>query len=213
MPTRRPYHSPRREREALATRQDILRAARELFTARGYGRVTVADIARQANTALKTVYASVGTKSDLLHCLIDSGISQSHATATLEKLRDATSLESAITLVARGTRADHERHRPTIDVLYSAVASDDSARDVWEHMVTLYRGALEEAARQIVGKGFAPRFDVPGVRDRLWFCFGMNAWRTLTVDCEWSYDDAERTLRRQAISILTEPPSIPPGTR
>ncbi|PXY33362.1 hypothetical protein BAY59_09715 [Prauserella coralliicola] len=51
----------------------------------------------------------------------------------------------------------------------------------------------------------APRFKVPDTADRLWFCFGMNAWRTLTVDCQWSYDDAERTLRHQALSILTEP--------
>ncbi|RAS60594.1 hypothetical protein C8D87_11112 [Lentzea atacamensis] len=37
----------------------------------------------------------------------------------------------------------------------------------------------------------------------LWFCFGFGAWRTLVKECGWSWDDAERWLARQAVTIFT----------
>ncbi|MGC7095173.1 TetR/AcrR family transcriptional regulator [Amycolatopsis lurida] len=201
----RSYHSPRREQEALRTRQEILAAARELFIAHGYARVTVAEIARAAGTAVKTVYSSVGTKADVLHTLISGDMGESRSTETLERLRDASSLDDAIALVAAGTRADNETHRRMVDLLHSAVASDEGARETWEHVISRYREALRAAAAQIVEKGFLdPRFEVGDVADRLWFCFGLNAWRTLVVECSWSYDDVERTLARQARCMLTE---------
>jgi AcrR family transcriptional regulator len=52
------------------TRQDILRTAREQFVTHGYALVTMSDIARATGGAVKTVYASVGTKSEILHELM-----------------------------------------------------------------------------------------------------------------------------------------------
>jgi hypothetical protein len=165
----------------------------------------MSEIARTAGTAVKTVYASVGTKVDVLHALIASGMDGFQSTDTFEQLGDASSLESAIALVARGTRADHERSQSVIDLLYSAAASDDGAREAWQQVITRYRRSLRDAAGVMVRKGLvAPRFEAEGVADRLWFCFGLAAWRTLVVDCRWTYDDAEHTLRRQALCMLTE---------
>lgn len=177
-----------------------------MFLDRGYARVTMSDIAREAGTAVKTVYASVGTKSDILHTLTEVDMAGSSLTKTLEHLRDATGLESSVAMMARGTRADNERHRSMVDLLYASMASDDGARATWRHMVTGYRCGLRAGAEFIVGEGFVdPPFEVEGVADRLWFCFGPNAWRTLVADCHWTYDDAERTLRNQAVHLLTEP--------
>ncbi|MBN6038314.1 TetR/AcrR family transcriptional regulator [Amycolatopsis sp. 195334CR] len=201
----RSYHSPRREQEASRTRQEILAAARELFLAHGYTRVTVAEIARAAGTAVKTVYSSVGTKTDVLHTLISADMGEPESTEILARLPAASSLEDAIALVAAGTRADNEAHHRVVDLLHSAVAGDEGAREAWEHMHARYRETLRTTAAQIVEKGFlAPRFEVDDVADRLWFCFGLNAWRTLVVECAWPYDEAERTLARQALCMLTE---------
>jgi hypothetical protein len=48
----------------------------------------------------------------------------------------------------------------------------------------------------------APALDIDSVADRLWFCFGPAAWRSLVVDCGWSYDAAERLLAGQAVALL-----------
>jgi hypothetical protein len=88
------------------------------------------------------------------------------------------------------------------------MASDEKARQIWTYVVTQYRQALREVAEHLAAVGVvAPHLDVDGVADRLWFCFGLTAWRSLVVDCGWSYDDAERLLARQALSMLEEPRS------
>ena len=163
------------------------------------------DIARAAGTAVKTLYASVGTKAEILHTLAAADMESSQSAAeTIVKMGDAPDLETAIEQVARGTRSDHEQFSSSVDLLYSAMASDDGARKAWDHVHAEYRKALREAAVQLVSHGLVA-FDVDAVADRLWFCFGLSAWRTLIVDCKWSYDEAERTLRRQAMAMLTEP--------
>src|SRR5437764_7435333 len=66
---KRRYESPRRRAQADATRRDILEAAQRLFEADGYAATTMADIATEANVALKTVYLAFQTKSGLLRTL------------------------------------------------------------------------------------------------------------------------------------------------
>jgi AcrR family transcriptional regulator len=202
----RSYRSPLREREAAETRQEILRAARELFATRGYARTTVADIARRAGTAVKTVYASAGTKADILAELLASDVANSGADETVAAVRETRELESAIRVVARGTRTGNESNRQSIEIMYSAMTSQDVAEGVWRQATTDYRRSLREIAQYLADIGeLAPGLDVPRAADRLWFCFGIPAWRTLVLDCGWSYDDAEQWLCRQAARMLGEP--------
>jgi len=77
MPTKRAYASPLREKAAAQTREAILRAATELFGRRGYGLVTVADIAAAAGVSPKTVFASVGSKREIMDRIIDAGVAAS----------------------------------------------------------------------------------------------------------------------------------------
>jgi AcrR family transcriptional regulator len=201
----RPYHSPRRHQEAERTRQDILRTARDLFLAHGYDRVTMADIARETGIAVKTVYASVGTKSGVLQGVLAAEVAESRSIETLAQLPLAPDLESAMRLVARGTRDDHERFDPTVGLLASAKDSDDGAKQVWDSMVVQYRGALHTTAEHLVGRGLVPpHLDVDATADRLWFCFGLAAWRTLILDCGWDYDTAEDWLARQGVTMLAD---------
>src|SRR3954447_2441921 len=55
-----------RERKKVRTRQAIADAARELFVQRGYDAVTVADVARAADVAEKTVFNYFPAKEDLV---------------------------------------------------------------------------------------------------------------------------------------------------
>jgi AcrR family transcriptional regulator len=201
-PSSRAYHSPRREREASRTRQEILDTARELFTAHGYARVTMAEIAQSAGTALKTLYASVGTKTQILHTLIADDVAGSRDPDIAVEVLRAPDLESAVALVARTTRVNTERFRQSIDLLFSSMASDDGAREAWEHAVAQCRAVLRKNAGCMIAAGLVEHLDVDDVADRLWFCFGLSAWRTLVVECGWTFDKAERLLGRNAIGML-----------
>lgn len=165
----------------------------------------MAEIARAAGTAVKTVYASVGTKTDVLHELLRAEVAESAAPDTLAKLREAPDLATATACIARGTRSDHERFRASLDLLYASLTGDEGAVRTWDHIISAYRGALREAAVELVAKGVVgKRLDVEAVSDRLWFCFGIAAWRTLVVDCGWGYDQAEHWLSRQAVGMLED---------
>ncbi len=63
---KRPYHSPRREEQAKATKRAILEAALELFMANGYKDTSVKQVAELADVSEQTVYNSFGDKVGLL---------------------------------------------------------------------------------------------------------------------------------------------------
>jgi len=61
-----------RERKKQQTRQLIADTARRLFAERGFDRVTVAEVAREADVAEKTVYNYFPTKEDLFYSRLES---------------------------------------------------------------------------------------------------------------------------------------------
>src|SRR5918994_2086110 len=63
---KRPYRSTRRREQASETRRRIIRAAHDLFVSQGYGRTTIAEVARAAGVAVETVYAAFRNKPTLL---------------------------------------------------------------------------------------------------------------------------------------------------
>src|SRR5688572_30838780 len=67
---KRAYNTALRREQARATRLRIQEAARRLFVTRGYGTVTMAEIAREAGVAHQTVYAVFGTKLSVARGII-----------------------------------------------------------------------------------------------------------------------------------------------
>jgi len=61
---------PRREREKLAQRQEMLAAALELFSKKGYRNVSMHEIAEKAEFAIGTLYKFFTNKEDLYKALI-----------------------------------------------------------------------------------------------------------------------------------------------
>jgi AcrR family transcriptional regulator len=49
------------------TRQRVIDVAHDLFIQPGYGRTTIADIARGADVSVETIYSAFGNKAALLH--------------------------------------------------------------------------------------------------------------------------------------------------
>ncbi|KOV84028.1 TetR/AcrR family transcriptional regulator [Nocardia sp. NRRL S-836] len=197
----RSYHSPRRARDAADTRRDILRAATELFSANGYARVTVNDIAHRAGVAPQTVYSSAGGKSDVLHKIVAESIARSDAAATTTAVLRTASVAEAMTLLARGTRMGNEGEQQVVEVLYAALPVHEDGALLWEQATAPYRQALTVVAEHLRDKGLLTT-DVGRAADVLWFCFGFGAWRTLVRECGWSWDEAEVWLARQAVGMI-----------
>ena len=63
---KRSYDSSGRQARAQKTRQRIMDVAHDLFIDQGYGRTTMAEIARAADVSVETVYSAFGNKAALL---------------------------------------------------------------------------------------------------------------------------------------------------
>lgn len=67
---KRQYHSERRRQQAALTRQDIVKAAQQLFEKDGYSATTMAAIAREAGVAVETIYRSFDGKAGLMEAVV-----------------------------------------------------------------------------------------------------------------------------------------------
>ena len=119
---KRAYHSPMRQRQAEATRQHMVAAARALFRERGYAGTTVETIAAAAGVSPKTVTAAFGSKRGILAEMLDpSGFASPHQ-EVLTRLRAETIPARRIALAAELTRRVYEASPAEFELLRGAGA-------------------------------------------------------------------------------------------
>ncbi|MEU9286200.1 TetR family transcriptional regulator [Streptomyces sp. NPDC048275] len=202
MPSKRSYVSPLREQAAARTRALILRHATELFAERGYGRVTVAGIAAAAGVASKTVFASVGSKGDILNRIVDQGVIASGYEQAMKDLLALRTPESVLEALAHGTRMGNEGQFAVHEAIRKALPVHESGEALWERATAAYRDALLTAAQHLHTLTPPPPYSVKETADLLWYWFGPTGWRTLVVDNGWSWDRAEDVLCRIAVAAF-----------
>ncbi|MEY9968865.1 AcrR family transcriptional regulator [Streptacidiphilus sp. MAP12-16] len=202
MASKRAYISPLREKAAAQTRALILRRATELFADRGYGRVTVADIAAAAGVASKTVFASVGSKADILDRIVEEGVAASGYEQAMEQVIAQRTPEAVLEALARGTRLGNEGQFTVHEAIRKALPCHEHGEALWERASADYRGALHAAARHLHTLAPPPRYTVDETADLLWYWFGPSGWRTLVVENGWSWDRAEEVLHRTAVATI-----------
>jgi AcrR family transcriptional regulator len=85
---------PRREREKLRQREELLTAALELFSEKGYHNVSMHEIAQRAEFAVGTVYKFFKNKEDLYKALITAKVAEYHRVLkeALDQQKDIPSL-------------------------------------------------------------------------------------------------------------------------
>ncbi|GAA3432809.1 TetR/AcrR family transcriptional regulator [Kutzneria kofuensis] len=202
VPDKRSYVSPLREQSAARTRALILARATELFADRGYGRVTVADIATAAGVSSKTVFASVGSKSDILDRIVDEGVTASGYEQSMREVLALDAPKAVLQALAHGTRVGNEGQFTIHEAIRKALPAHDNAEALWQRAMAAYREALRTAAEHLHTLTPAPHGPVDETAGLLWLWFGPTSWRTLVVENGWSWDRAEQTLCRIATAVL-----------
>jgi AcrR family transcriptional regulator len=201
------YKSERRQQQAQATRRDILQAARRLFAERGYAPTSMSDIAREAGVAVQTIYASCGSKRDLVLALVDTIDEEADVGTLAARLAECDQPEEIISLGVRLTRQLNERNGDIISALLSAAPVEPDAAAAAEEGKRRHRDGTARTARKLHALG-ALR---DGVRaDDAAALLATLTWRPvyaqLTQDHNWSYDDCERWIRSMLISSLLRGP-------
>src|SRR6266851_1757180 len=182
---KRRYDASKRREAAARTRQAILAAALELFTARGYSTTSMAAIAARADVALDTVYASVGRKPELARLLIETAISGSTQAVPADErdyvqaIRAAPDAETKIQIYASAMRMIAGRLAPLLGIIQQAAAAEPELTSLW-------REISERRAANIVWATNAPELYQLLVGQRGWTPeryehFLADTWRRLLL--------------------------------
>jgi AcrR family transcriptional regulator len=202
----RTYQSARRTQAAADTRAAILDAALRLFCEHGYGKVTVQDIAREASTAVPTVYASTGGKVAILGTLIEEAMGDPIAAETLSAVDECADASEAIRVLVHGVRVDNERYHHIIQVMKDAATLDDTAAGVLARSDEMYRQYLEQAVDHVRKAGtLRPGLTPERAADIAWYYLGHQSWSLLAVSRRWPWDDAEQWVAEQLTAALLSP--------
>ena len=201
--TRRHYHSPVRQRQAEATHQQILAAARSLFAQHGYAGTTVEAIAEAAGVSPKTVVAGFSSKRGVLLQVLDpAGIGSSHA-EVLARLRAASDPQMRLALVARLTRDVSTESASELELLRSAGAVAPELAEVpaaVEQRRRQQQAQLIELLRQ-QGALRADRTDAEAT-DEVWALTSFDLYRLLVLHSGWPPERYETWLSEVLVERL-----------
>jgi len=199
---RRSYASPVRDRQARATRAEILRSAAELFVEHGYGRTSVGAVAARAGVTAQTIYNTVGSKPALLKAAYDATLAgddepvplaERPAVRAMYALRDPAALLHAYAVLGRGLL---ERVGPLMLQIAAGAVSGDA--DLVEHQRVTdgeRLGGTGMVTRRVAELGgLAPGLEPDEARDRIWTLNSVQVWDLLTHARGWSGDAYERWI-------------------
>jgi AcrR family transcriptional regulator len=196
---RRPYESPRRQAQAAATRRDILNAAQRLFEANGYSATTMAEIAKDAGVALKTVYLAFQTKSGLLRSLWNlllRGDETDRPVAERDWYRavlEEQDPQRQLRLNAHNSATGKQRVSATLEVIRAAAAVDPDVASLWQRIQSDYHANQRAIVERLRDRGYLrPQLDVQQATDILWTINHPNTWQLLVVNRSWTPEQYER---------------------
>ncbi|PXY25270.1 hypothetical protein BAY59_25010 [Prauserella coralliicola] len=141
---------PLRERKQQRVREQIIKAAFELFAERGYAHVTVADIAERAEVGRTTFFRYFGDKQEVVfyeeQAILD-GIIERHGALTPERPTLAEAVEhlrAATVAICEDVTSDAEHYLTYLRL----VNETPELRDRSTRKFALYTGTLTENLRE-----------------------------------------------------------------
>lgn len=190
-----------RQRQALATRQQIARAARTLFARNGYVATTIVAISEAADIPVPTIYSAMGTKARILEDIAW----QLAATMDIDRHHEAARRHSdpakGLRMAIAIQRRQYELMYDVIDVYQQAARSDPdiarSADTILANRERAFRRHLE-AIRPHLG----PRMTVPRALDIYVAMVLPEIWRTLVLERGWPPGRYEKWIADQLVEQL-----------
>ena len=201
-PARR-YRSPQRTQQAARTREAVLAAATELFSARGWAGTSVRDIAQAAGVSVETVYSAAGSKIDLLLAAVDAGVVGDFAGPSISERPEFAALASG--------KDRHERARAAARLAAGINRRTAGTHRALREAATTDQGAaqrlrdLEESRRTTIAQALALVADRPATdeeRDTVWAVSSVEVHQLLTGTTGWPDERYETWLADAVVRAL-----------
>jgi AcrR family transcriptional regulator len=203
----RTYDSSRRQAQARETRRAVLDAARELFIEQGYGRTTIADVARAAGVSVETVYSAFGNKATLLHRAWDVTIGGDdeeityHERPEINVLRAEPDLARRLAMQAAVFTQTARRIVPFLLAMQGAAASEPAAAEMLAEIGRQRLEGLSVMAREAAATGQLAVSE-QDCRDIMWASTDGVLWQRLVNERGWSDERFQTWLGQMWINAL-----------
>ena len=217
-PVKKPYRSALREAQARATRRAIVDAAARLFIQRGYGATTVDAIAEAAGVSRKTVFTSVGGKTEALKLAIDwANVGDDEPVPMLERphvkaMQNEPDARLILISQARYVRQAAARAAPLHAVVQAAAGLDADIRALAEEVRAQRIRGMRAMARVLADRGaLKPELTPDEAADVLWLLMDPGVYHRLVIEQHWDPDRDQDWLADALVSLLI-PASYRPAT-
>jgi AcrR family transcriptional regulator len=203
-PKKRAYRSESRQRQADQTKGRILRAAKELFSKYGIDKVTIDELAAEADVSSPTIFALFQSKRGLLRALMDEKLFGKRYEALVQEAKAAQPRER-LRMAASIARNVYDAEKSEMGLLRGASAFSPELKAL-ERELELRRFERQEmTVRILAAEGALARgLQVKRAREILWALTSRDIYRMLVMERGWSSDAYEKWLAKILIQILTE---------
>lgn len=204
----------RRDIQAMETRQQIVRAARDLFAAHGYAGTSVAQIAKQAGVSVQTIYDSVGSKGAIVLALNDLIDEEGGVREIAGRMRDATEPVELIKIAVAITRSINEKCADIVSAIYSAASTEAEMRSVRDESRRRHRDGIGRLTKRLQSMG-ALRTDrtVDACADVIAAMTDPQVVRTFVVEYGWSWQSWDDWTVDAITALVLAPSAAAPATR
>jgi AcrR family transcriptional regulator len=211
---KRTYDSSRRQAQARQTQRAVLRAAHDLFVERGYGRTTIADVARAAGVSPETIYGTFKNKATLLHRVWDvtiGGDDQAvvfHERPEIKAIRAEPDLAERLMMHARMFTAIARRITPFLLAVRGAAGTETSAAEMLADIGRQRYAGMAVMAAEAAATGQLAVTEEE-CHDLVWATTDGMLWQSLVIDRGWDEDRFAEWLGRMWVAALVAPAGRP----
>lgn len=195
--------SNRRQKQAAATRRDILEAARKLFVTHGYVGTSIAAIAAEADTAVQTIYDSVGPKRAIILAIVELSEEKAGVESFRQRIMDTDEPREAIALFVALTRQFMEHGSDIIVAMRAAALSEPDVAEALERASRQHRQGARVVAELLARLGaLKPGIPVEQAADVIGVLTWSSTWLEFTGTHGWTFDACERWLNDSIATLL-----------
>jgi AcrR family transcriptional regulator len=210
--SKRRYQSPLREQSARQTRQAIVAAAQELFTAHGYSATSLADIAAAAGVARPTAFAAFGSKAALLRQVLDQALAGDDEPIPVAQrpwfrpVWDASTPAAVLVAYAGVITLINGRAARIFEVVRRAADQAPEIAALWDTLQHNRRSGARMVVEHAAAQGpLAAGLDINRAADILWIFNDTALYDTLVAGRGWPENDFTSWLSSQIRHALLPP--------
>lgn len=202
----RTYRLGRREAGMADTRQRVIEAARQLFLAAGFHRVSIEAVAEHAGVGRTTVFQQFGSKAGLLQAIEQETSARAGVEALLQSLADPDAhraLRAAFEIGCQVWAAEREMFRG----LFSLADIDPEMRKVIQDKDQRRRQLVEDLAHKLQRQHrLRPGVTRRNAADLLWLLTSFESFDTLYALRGTVREVARLLLGQTAAFVELDPP-------